>query len=135
MILVTGPRIEKNSLKVPDGVEVQQFIPQLYEHFAACDLAIVQGGATSTLELTALQKPFVYFPLEGHSEQAGVARNLTRRHAGIQMKFSKTTPVLLANKISEALNSKMTYPMIPTDGAKKASQLIIELLRENRKIN
>jgi UDP:flavonoid glycosyltransferase YjiC (YdhE family) len=132
MILVTGPRIETNSVKVPTGVEIKQFIPKLYEHFAACNLAIVQGGATSTLELTALQKPFIYFPLEGHSEQADVARNLSRRGAGIQMKFSETTPALLAEKISGALGSHVSYPKIPSDGAKKASQMIMELLRENR---
>lgn len=133
MVLVTGPRIEINSLKVPTGVEVKQFIPQLYEHFAACDLAVVQGGATSTLELTALQRPFIYFPLEGHSEQASVARNLLRRGAGIQMSFSKTTPSLLAEKISGALGVKVSYPKIPTDGAQRAVHLIVELLERNRK--
>ncbi|MFH1195424.1 MAG: glycosyltransferase [bacterium] len=133
MLLVTGPRIETNSLKVPMGVEVKQFIPQLYEHFAVCDLAVVQGGATSTLELTALQRPFIYFPLEGHSEQASVARNLLRRGAGIQMSFSKTTPSLLAEKISGALGINVSYPQIPTDGAQKAVQLIIKLLEINGK--
>jgi UDP:flavonoid glycosyltransferase YjiC (YdhE family) len=135
MVLVTGPRIEINSLKVPMGVEVKQFIPQLYEHFAACDLAVVQGGATSTLELTALQRPFIYFPLEGHSEQASVARNLLRRGAGIQMSFSKTTPSLLAEKISGALGVNIAYPQIPTDGAQKAVQLIIKLLESNGKFS
>lgn len=133
MVLVAGPRIEINSLSVPIGVEVRQFIPQLYEYFAACDLAVVQGGATSTLELTALQRPFIYFPLEGHSEQAGVARNLLRRGAGIQMSFSKTTPSLLAEKISGALSVGAAYPKIPTDGAQKAVQLIIKLLESNGK--
>jgi len=43
MLLVTGPRIDANSLNVPTGVDVRQFVPKLYEHFAACDLAVVQG--------------------------------------------------------------------------------------------
>lgn len=135
MVLVTGPRIEINSLKVPTGVEVKQFIPQLYEHFASCDVAVVQGGATSTLELTALQRHFIYFPLEGHSEQASVARNLLRRGAGIQMSFSKTTPSLLAEKISSAIGAKIVYPQIPTDGAQKAVQLIIKLLESSGKFS
>ena len=58
-------------------------MPRLYEHFAACDVAVVQGGGTSTLELTALRPPFVYFPLEGHAEQTlVVAKRLARQGAG-----------------------------------------------------
>lgn len=133
MVLVTGPRIETNSLNVPKGVEVKQFIPDLYEHFAACNLAVVQGGATSTLELTALHQPFIYFPLEGHSEQANVAINLQRRGAGIQMTLSKTTALLLAEKISETIYAEVSYTNIPTDGSKKAVQLITNLLERSGK--
>jgi len=66
---ICGPCISPDSFSVPRGIEIKQYIPRLYEHFAASDLAIVLGGATSTLELTALQRPFLYFPLEGHFEQ------------------------------------------------------------------
>lgn len=61
-MLVTGPRLTPDSLELPEGITIRGFIPGLYEHFAACDLAIVQGGATSTLELTALRIPFIFFP-------------------------------------------------------------------------
>ena len=47
----------------------------LYRHLAACDLAIVQGGLTTAMELTANQRPFIYFPLKHHFEQ-----NLHVRH-------------------------------------------------------
>lgn len=50
MVMVAGPAIDTKSLKVPDGVEVHGYVPQLFEHFAACDLAIVLGGGTSTLD-------------------------------------------------------------------------------------
>ena len=76
MVLVAGPRLATGGLRLPSEVDVRAFVPDLYRHFAICDLAIVQGGATSTLELTALGRPFIYFPLGGHSEQAGVARIL-----------------------------------------------------------
>lgn len=127
MLLVTGPRIEANSLKLPAGVDIRQYVPKLYEQFAACDLAVVQGGGTSTLELLALRRPFIYFPVEGHCEQEDIARNLSRRGAGFEMSFVKTTPSVLAEKISDLLNSKVMYPNIPTDGAQKAVQLIIKL--------
>ncbi len=83
MVLVGGPRIPPASLEVPPGVEVRGFVPRLYEHFAASDAAVVQGGSTSTLELIALGRPFVYFPLEGHFEQlVAVAERCRRLGAG-----------------------------------------------------
>ena len=127
-VLVTGPRLSADSLKLPKDVEVKGFIPQLYEHFAACDLAIVQGGATSTLELTALRRPFLYFPIEGHCEQANVARILTKRGAGTRLSLSQTTPELLAKKIVESIGADVSYPNIPIDGAQKAAQSIVQLL-------
>ena len=41
----------------------------LYRHLAACDLAVVQGGLTTSMELTAQKRPFLYFPLRHHFEQ------------------------------------------------------------------
>jgi UDP:flavonoid glycosyltransferase YjiC (YdhE family) len=97
-------------------------------HFAACDLAIVQGGATSTLELTALRRPFIYFPIAGHSEQASVARMLAQHGAGVRMEFSKTTSAVLADKITTHLGIEVNYPDIPCNGARKAAELISQLL-------
>jgi UDP:flavonoid glycosyltransferase YjiC (YdhE family) len=128
LILVAGPRLSTASLKLPEGVVVKGFIPRLFEHFAACDLAIVQGGATSTLELTALRRPFLYFPIEGHCEQANVSRMLVQRGAGIRLSLSKTTPALLAEAIFENLGKEMSYPAIPSDGSQKAAQHIVNLL-------
>ena len=45
MMLVCGPRIDPASIEVPSGgVEVRGYVPRLYEHLAACEVAIVQGG-------------------------------------------------------------------------------------------
>lgn len=128
LVLVAGPRVAPGALRVPAGVEVRLFVPDLYRHFAACDLAIVQGGATSTLELTALKRPFLYFPLDGHSEQAGVARILTRRGAGVQMRYAESTPASLAEKMVGMLGCQVSSPGIPADGAQKAARLIGDLL-------
>ena len=52
------------SLDAPPGVEVRAFVPDLDRHLAACDLALVQGGLTTCMELTAAGTPFLYFPLQ-----------------------------------------------------------------------
>ena len=125
MVLVCGPRLKADSLKVPNGVEIRQYVPKLYEHFAASDLSIVQAGGTTTLELMAIRRPFLYFPLEGHSEQEiFVAGRLARHKAGIRMSYSQTTPEILAEKIISNIGKNVTYPPISTDGARKAAELI-----------
>jgi UDP:flavonoid glycosyltransferase YjiC (YdhE family) len=124
MMLVCGPRLKADSMTVPHGIEVHEYVPALYEHFAACDLAIVQGGSTSTLELTALRTPFIFFPIEGHFEQARVAERLRKYQAGIRMSYSRTTPETLAERAISILGKKVRYPAIPTDGAQRAAQLI-----------
>jgi UDP:flavonoid glycosyltransferase YjiC (YdhE family) len=133
MVLVTGPRIKKEALNVPEEVEIWQYVPRLYEHFAASDLAIIQGGGASVLELSALRRPFLYFPLEGHCEQSNIASNLRRRGVGVEMQYSRTTPGLLAEKIIETIGSDINYPEIRVDGAKKAARYISELVKEQRK--
>ena len=69
MIVVCGPRIDPSSLSAPEGVEVQQYVHELYRHLAVCDVAVVQGGLTTSMELVAAKTPFLYFPLRDHFEQ------------------------------------------------------------------
>ena len=129
MVLICGPRLSVDSVEVPDGIEVKGYAPALYEHFAAGDLAIVQGGGTTTLELTALRRPFLYFPLAYHCEQqVHVAGRLARHRAGVKMVYSQTTPEILAEKVIANLGKSVNYPPIPVQGAQKAAQLICELL-------
>src|SRR3954451_17913202 len=69
MVVVCGPRIDPASLPKQDGLEVRAYVPDLYRHLAVCDLAVVQGGLTTGMELTANRRPFLYFPLRHHFEQ------------------------------------------------------------------
>ena len=129
MILVCGPRLSPESLKVPKEVEVKGYVPALYEHFAASDMAILQAGGTSTLELTALRRPFLYFPLEQHSEQEiDVSERLRRHRAGIGMTYSKTSPEALAEQVISNFNMEVNYSPIPTDGAQRAVSKIKQFL-------
>jgi predicted glycosyltransferase len=129
MVLVCGPRLVPESLAVPKEIDIREYVPALYKHLAASDLAIVQGGGTTTLELTALRRPFLYFPLGQHFEQqVHVAGRLARHQAGIRMSYSETTPALLAEEVISNIGRTVSYPPIPTDGAQKTAQLIAQLL-------
>jgi len=129
MVLVRGPRLAPESLDVLQGVEVRGYVPALRELLAACDLAIVQGGGTTTLELTALRRPFLFFPLRDHFEQqVHVASRLERHRAGVRMDFAATTPESLARHVIEHIGTDVAYPPIPTGGAARAAACLADLL-------
>ena len=129
MVLVCGPMLKPELVQAPKGVYVRGYVPELYKHLATADLCIVTGGGTTTLELTALQKPFLFFPLKHHFEQeADVARRVKRHGAGIKMDYAKTTPKILADAVLANFDKAAHYMNIPTDGAQKAAQIISQVL-------
>jgi len=131
MVLVCGPLLKPDWIQAPEGVEVRGYMPELYKHLAASDLCIVTGGGTVTLELTALRKPFLYFPLKKHFEQEGAVAYRCKRHgAGVRMDYEKTSPQVLARVVLENFGKEVHYTDIPTDGAKKAAQLIQQVLNK-----
>jgi pimeloyl-ACP methyl ester carboxylesterase/predicted glycosyltransferase len=129
MIVVAGPRIDPASLPHHDGLELRAYVPDLYRHLAACDLAVVQGGLTTSMELTANRRPFLYFPLRHHFEQnTHVRHRLERYGAGRRMDFETSTPETIAQAIAEEIGREVDYRPVETDGAAVAAARIAELL-------
>ena len=129
MILVTGPRIDPESLPAADGLEVHGYVHDLYRHLAACDLAVVQGGLTTTMELTACQRPFIYIPLRHHFEQNfHVRHRLAQYGAGRCLDYEQATPDLLAQAIAEEINRPVSYRPVETQGAERAAASLAELI-------
>ena len=129
MIVVAGPRIDPCSLPQHDGLEVRAYVHELYRHLACCDLAIVQGGLTTAMELTAAKRPFLTFPLRHHFEQNfHVRHRLERYGAGRRMEFDRDGPAEIAAAIAEEIGREVDYRPVETDGAARAARLIAELL-------
>jgi pimeloyl-ACP methyl ester carboxylesterase/predicted glycosyltransferase len=128
MVVVAGPRIDPESLPRHDGLDVRAYVHDLYRHLAACDLAIVQGGLTTGMELTASRRPFLYFPLRHHFEQNfHVRHRLERYGAGRRMDFESDGPSQIAAAIGEEIGREVDYRPVETDGAARAAALIAEL--------
>jgi pimeloyl-ACP methyl ester carboxylesterase/predicted glycosyltransferase len=129
MVVVAGPRIDPASLPAEEGLAVRGYVPELYRHLAACDLALVQGGLTTTMELTAHQRPFVYFPLAEHFEQQfHVPHRLSRYGAGERMSCSEETPETIAAAIATHIGRPVRYRPVEAGGAERAARLISEML-------
>jgi pimeloyl-ACP methyl ester carboxylesterase len=129
MVVVAGPRIDPQSLPSHPGLEVRAYVDQLYRHLAACDLAVVQGGLTTCMELTALRRPFLYFPLRNHFEQNyHVRHRLERYGAGRCMDYGDTDAETLAAAIAKEIGNDVDYRPVETDGAARAAARIASLL-------
>ncbi len=129
MIAVAGPRIDPATLPADDGLEVRPYVRDLYRHLAACDLAVVQGGLTTAMELTANQRPFIYFPLKHHFEQNfHVHHRLHRYRAGRRMDFDESSPDAIATAIASELGREIQYRTVTSDGAARAAAMIAEVL-------
>ncbi|MCA1831738.1 MAG: alpha/beta fold hydrolase [Actinomycetota bacterium] len=129
MVVVAGPRIDPQSLPRVEGLEVHAYVPGLYRHLAACDVAVVQGGLTTCMELTANRRPFLYFPLQNHFEQNfHVPHRLGRYGAGRRMEYASSPPEIIAEAIARELAREVTYRPVETGGAASAAALIAESL-------
>jgi predicted glycosyltransferase len=129
MQVVTGPRLDPATLRAPKGVTVQGFLPDLHRHHAACDVAIVQGGLSTTMELTAAGRPFLYFPLRHHFEQQFHVRHRLQRHrAGRAMDYETADPDVIAEALVTELSGPRDYLPVPADGAERAAKLVAEIL-------
>jgi UDP:flavonoid glycosyltransferase YjiC (YdhE family) len=94
-----------------------------------CDLAVVQGGLTTTMELAAARRPFLYFPLRNHFEQSRHVRHrLERYRAGRAMDYGSSTPEVIAAAMAEEIDRAPAYRPVATDGARRAAGLIAELV-------
>jgi pimeloyl-ACP methyl ester carboxylesterase/predicted glycosyltransferase len=129
-LVVTGPRIDPASLTGGPGVEIRGYLPDLPRHLAACDLAVVQGGLTTCMELTAARRPFLYVPLRNHFEQNfHVRHRLERYGAGRCMTYEDVADRdVLAAAIAGEIGREVRYRPVETDGAAKAAALLADLL-------
>jgi predicted glycosyltransferase len=129
MIVVAGPRIDPASLPVHNGLEVETYVPKLHRHLAASDLAIVQGGLTTCMELTATNRPFLYVPLREHFEQNFHVHHRLHGHgAGRRLDFADLERDVLAPAIAAEIGRDVHYRSVELDGAARAATAISALL-------
>jgi len=130
LVVVTGPRLDPRSLPRRKGVSYRRFVPDLYRHLAAVDLAVVQGGLTTCMELTANRRPFVYVPLRHHFEQNfHVHHRLQRYGAGRRLDYEEAAdPDGLAKVIADEIGRPVDYRPVETGGAARAAAALAQLV-------
>lgn len=129
-LVVTGPRIDPAALPRRRGVTYRGYLPDLHLQLAACDVAVVQGGLTTCMELAAARRPFLYVPLRHHFEQnIHVRHRLERYGVGRLTDYEQVSrPDVLAASIAEELGRPVGGAPVETDGARRAGAMLAELL-------
>jgi pimeloyl-ACP methyl ester carboxylesterase len=126
LLLVCGPRIDPDAIEPVEGMTATPYVHDLFRTLACCDLAVVHGGLTTTMELVANRRPFVYVPLRGHFEQNGhVAYRLQRYGAPPPTPYEETEPAPLAALMRARLGIEVDYLPVAGGGAARAAELIL----------
>jgi len=131
LVVVCGPRIDPAALPAVPGVEYRGYVPDLYRMLAAADVALVQGGLSTTMELVAARRPFLSFPLTDHYEQVRhVAYRLERYGvpAWAQVPFPEASPETIADRLACALREPVAYRPVEAGGARRAAERLARLV-------
>ena len=129
LILVTGPRLINEPFPTLAGLEVRSYVHNLYEHLACCDLAMVQGGLSTCMELVATRRPFLCFPLQSHFEQRiHVQQRLRNYGADCAIEYNTVTPGELAHTALTRMHQPVRYRQVETNGATQAATIIAHVL-------
>ena len=128
LLLVGGPRIDPAEFGKAPGMTVTGYVHDLSRTLACSELAVVQGGLSTTMELVANRRPFIYVPLRNHFEQNfHVAHRLRRHGAPAPTQFDEATPERLARQMRERLGAAVDYMPVETHGAARAAAMIAPL--------
>jgi pimeloyl-ACP methyl ester carboxylesterase/predicted glycosyltransferase len=129
LLLVCGPRIDPRAIEPVSGMHAVGYVHDLFRTLACCDLAVVQGGLTTGMELIANRRPFISVPLRGHFEQNGhVAYRLGRYGAPPPTPYEETSPERLAELMAARLAADADYLPIAPGGAARAADLLLSTL-------
>ena len=132
MVLVAGPRLPREAFPDHPGLDVLPYVHNLFEHLACSDLALVQGGLSTCMELVATRRPFLSFPLERHFEQCIHVQNRLHNYcADCAVRFKELSPGELAERALQAMHTPVNYKPVETDGAARAARQILAVM-ENR---
>jgi predicted glycosyltransferase len=97
----------------------------------AADVALVQGGLATTVELVAARRPFLYFPLTGHVEQnRHVAYRLERYGvpAWARLPYAEASPAAIATRLARRLREPVAYGTLEPAAARRAAERIATLV-------
>ncbi|MHA7648056.1 glycosyltransferase [Nitrosopumilus sp. S4] len=116
IVLVAGPAVSKEFKNTRN----EGFVNNLHEYIYAADVLISLAGKSTIDEARYYGTPSIFIPIKGHFEQEDNARE-----EGFAFEDVKRLDSLILEKLEEKRNQ------INTNGAEKASQIILKMIQSN----
>ena len=127
IVVMLGPRVAgKAQTDMQEGLLMIGFTPDAMDYFKSADCVVAQAGASTLNEVSALGVSCVSVPIANHFEQEDNARRFQQRFGFPILHFADLNHENLVSAIKEAMAQK--YVPVCTSGAKKAAELILNIL-------
>ncbi len=123
-VFYTGAVLPESS----DNFASHGYVPNLYEHLARAQIAIVHGGLTTLHEAMLFEKPVLIIMDPNHPEQQNNAKKIVDMGAGTSVDGRQVTREELEKKIAETMRCcprplREIHPSI--NGRKNAAEIIL----------
>ena len=123
-VFYTGRGLPESS----DNFASHGYVPDIYEHLAQAQIAIVHGGLTTLHEAMLFEKPVLIIMDPYHPEQQNNARKIVAMGAGTSVDGRTACCDVLERKIAETLMCcprpiRNVHPLI--NGRKNAAEIIL----------
>jgi len=121
---------------IPD-LKLVRFVPDLFEYMVACDLIVTHSGHTTLMEAALAGVPIITTPYAGQMEQEANARRMEAVGGAVVIRSDELTAGSLASSIISLLRDEkkclemasINKRFVEAQGASKAAELVLELLR------
>ncbi len=143
VIFVTGKNgydTMKESIEVPDNVDLVPYIEDMPSVLQVCDLVVTRAGATTLSELCALGKAMIIIPSPyvASNHQEYNAMELVSKNAAKMIKESELTSEKLVEMVDDILNHPLDQITLENnaklcgkaDSCQNIDQLIVEMIGE-----
>jgi uncharacterized protein (TIGR00661 family) len=123
-VFYTGPELPDSS---PNFVS-HGYVPNLYEHLAEAQIAIVHGGLTTLHETLLFEKPVLIIVDPNHPEQQNNAKKIVNMKAGISVDGRSVTSEIIEKMIDETITitpKPFRNDHVNTNGKQKAAEIIV----------
>jgi len=128
-VFYTGAVLPESS----DNYLSHGYVPNLYEHLAEAQIAIVHGGLTTLHEALLFNKPVLIIMDPGHPEQQNNAKKIVDMGMGNVVDGRTVTREILEEKISQTLTiarSTRGSDLAKVNGRKNAAEIIESVWRK-----
>jgi uncharacterized protein (TIGR00661 family) len=131
-VFYTGRGLPESS----DNFASHGYVPDIYEHLAQAQIAIVHGGLTTLHEAMLFEKPVLIIMDPYHPEQQNNARKIVAMGAGTSVDGRTACCDVLEKKIAETMKCcprpiRNIHPLI--NGRKNAAEIILAAAHRGRR--